>query len=235
MRRYLLANWKAHKTLGEAEAWLETFARSHRLDPHLQVILAPPVPFLIPLWRKLQKMNLSNLALAVQDLSPFPPGAYTGAVAAEMVRDFAEYAIIGHSERRRYFHETHQEIGNKVREAVAAGITPILCLDQPYARAQLAAIEEEDLPGLLIGYGPVEAIGIEAPQSFAKAGAAIAAIRGMAPDTPILFGGSINAKNASEYSALAGSSGLMVGTASLEAEEFAAIGRTLSGGAINPG
>lgn len=235
MRKYLLANWKSHKTLAEAEAWLETFARSHRLDPHLQVILAPPVPLLIPLWHKVQKMNLPNLALAVQDLSPFPLGSYTGGVAAEMVRDFAAYAIVGHSERRRYFHETHQEIGNKVREALGAGITPILCLDEPYARAQLAAIEEADLPRLLIGYGPVEAIGIETPQSFAKAAAAIAAIRVMAPDTPMLYGGSINRTNAAQYAALPGSSGLMVGTASLDAEEFVAIEAALSGGATNPG
>ena len=228
MRSYLLANWKSHKTLAEAEAWLEKFSRSHHPDPQLQIIIAPPAPFLVPLWQKLQTMALANVALAMQDLSPFPLGSYTGGVAAAMVRDFAEYAIVGHSERRRYFHETHQEIANKVGEAIGAGIKPIVCLDLPYAREQLAAMEEQDLAQLIIGYGPVEAAGIEAPQSFAKATEAIAAIRAMAPDTPILYGGSINAKNAGEYRTLAGISGLMVGTASLEPEEFSAIGRVLA-------
>lgn len=228
MRNYLLANWKSHKTLTEAEAWLEKFSRGHHPDPQLQIIIAPPAPFLIPLWRKLQTMDLANVALAMQDLSPFPLGSYTGGVAAAMVRDFAEYAIVGHSERRRYFHETHQEIANKASEAIGAGIKPIVCLDLPHAREQLAAMEEQDLAQLIIGYGPVEAVGIDLPQSFAKASEAIAAIRAMAPDTPILYGGSINTKNAGEYRTLAGISGLMVGTASLEPEEFAAIGRALS-------
>lgn len=228
MRSYLLANWKSHKTLAEAEAWLEKFSRSHHPDPQLQIIIAPPAPFLIPLWQKLQTMALANVALAMQDLSPFPLGSYTGEVAAAMVRDFAEYAIVGHSERRRYFHETHQEIANKVSEAIGAGIKPIVCLDLPYAREQLAAMEEKDLAQLIIGYGPVEAVGIAQPQSFAKASEAIAAIRAMAPDTPILYGGSLNTKNAGEYRTLAGISGLMVGTASLEPEEFAAITRALS-------
>lgn len=228
MRSYLLANWKSHKTLAEAEAWLEKFSRSPHPDPQLQIIIAPPAPFLVPLWQKLQTMGLANVALAMQDLSPFPLGSYTGEVAAAMVRDFAEYAIVGHSERRRYFHETHQEVANKVGEAIAAGIKPIVCLDLPYAREQLAAMEEQDLAQLIIGYGPVEAVGIDLPQSFAKAGEAVAALRALAPGTPILYGGSINTKNVGEYRTLAGISGLMVGTASLEPEEFAAIGRALS-------
>ena len=144
MRSYLLANWKSHKTLAEAEAWLEKFSRSHRPDPQLQAIIAPPAPFLVPLWQKLQAMALANVALAAQDLSPFPLGSYTGGVAAAMVRDFAEYAIVGHAERRRYFHETHREVANKVGEAIAAGIKPVVCVELPYAREQLAAREEKE-------------------------------------------------------------------------------------------
>lgn len=228
MSRYLLANWKSHKTITDAGTWLEKFCRIHQADPQLQVIIAPPAPFLVPMWHKLQQLNVSNIALAVQDLSPFPLGSYTGGVAAEMVRDFAEYAILGHSERRRYFHETHQEIANKVSEAVAAGMRPIVCVDQPYAREQLAAINDDDTKELIIGYGPVEAVGIDIPQSPGKASNAIAEIRAIAPGKQILYGGSINKSNAHDYSMLAGISGLMVGTASLDPEEFADIGRTLS-------
>ena len=226
--RYLLANWKSNKTISEAEVWFEKFCHSYHPDPQLQVIIAPPVPFLVPMWLKLQKINAPNLALAIQDLSPFPLGSYTGGVAAEMVRDFAEYAILGHAEWRRYFHETHQEIANKVSEAVAAGIKPIVCVDRPYAREQLAAINEEDAEGLIIGYGPVEAAGIDIPQTPGKAIEAIAEIQTIAPGKPILYGGSVNKDNAGDYINLAGIGGLMVGTASLAPEEFADIGRNIS-------
>jgi len=227
MSKYLLANWKSHKTLAEAEAWLEKFI-SNRHDPGLQVIIAPPMPFLVPMWQILQGIKVPNLALAVQDLLPFPLGSYTGGVAARMVSDFAEYAILGHSERRRYFHETSQEIANKISEAVAAGIKPIVCVDLPYAREQLSTINEDDSDELIIGYGPVEAIGIDVPQPPDKARAAIAEIRVLAPRRPILYGGSINKDNAADYATLPGVSGLMVGTASLDPDEFATIGSNIS-------
>jgi triosephosphate isomerase len=223
MTRYVLANWKSHKTLAEAESWLSEFLRLYRPAPQLQVIIAPAAIYLAPLRRLLQKHGTPPLALAIQDLSPFPLGSYTGAVAAAIVRDLVEFAILGHSERRRYFDETNQDVANKVSEAGAAGIQPIVCVDEPYAMAQLAAIDEEALPGLLIGYGPVEAIGIATPQSPEMVRQAIAEIQALAPDAPILYGGSINAGNAAEYLNLAGVAGLMVGTASLDVEEFARI------------
>jgi triosephosphate isomerase len=228
MSRYLLANWKSNKTISEAEAWLERFCHIHHPDPQLKVIIAPPVPFLAPMWLKLQKIKAPNLALAIQDLSPFPSGSYTGGVAAEMVCDFVEYAILGHAERRRYFHETNQEIANKVSEAVAVGIKPIVCVDHPYARGQLAAIDEADADGLIIGYGPVEAVGIDVPQAPAKVIEAIAEIQTIAPGKPILYGGSVNKDNVGDYIKLDGVSGVMVGTASLDPEEFASIGRKIS-------
>ena len=228
MTKYVLANWKAYKTLSEAETWLETFCRIHTPDPAVKVILAPPAVFLVPLHEILQKRGAAHLSLAAQDLSPFPLGSYTGAVSAEMVRDLVEYAIVGHSERRRYFHETHQEIANKVSEAHTAKITPILCVDRPYARAQLAAVDEADTGDLIIGYGPVEAIGIDIPQSPETVTKGIREIQSLAPEKPILYGGSVNAENAGTYMKLDGVSGLMAGSASLDAEEFARICETVS-------
>lgn len=163
MTKYILANWKSHKTVAEAESWLQEFLRFYRPAPQLKVIIAPAAIHLAPLDLLLKKQGDPSLALAIQDLSPFPPGSYTGAVAATMVRDLVDFAILGHSERRRYFHDTNQQVANKVSEARVAGIQPIVCVDEPYARAQLAAMTEKDLEGLLLGYGPVEAIGIDTP------------------------------------------------------------------------
>jgi triosephosphate isomerase len=223
MARYVVANWKSYKTMAEVEKWLETFTNLYRPDPLVEVIIAPSFVHLAPLWRLLQEQNPGRLTLAVQDLSPFPLGAYTGAVAAEMVRDMVGYAIVGHAERRRYFHETNQDIANKVSEAAAARIKAILCVDRPYAHAQLAAINEADIGELLIGFGPVEAIGIAVAQAPEKAASALREIQALMPDNPILYGGSINAANAGTYMKLEGVQGLMVGTASLDATEFALI------------
>ncbi|HIJ78252.1 MAG: triose-phosphate isomerase [Desulfobulbaceae bacterium] len=223
MTKYLLANWKSHKSLAQAESWLHEFSRLYRPTEGLKVIIAPAMVHLAPLRQLLNNPAMPELALASQDLSPFPLGSYTGAVAAEMVRGLVDFAILGHSERRRYFHETNQDVANKVSEARAAAIQPIVCLDRPYARAQLAALDEADLKGLLIGYGPVEAIGVDIPPSPEKVGKVIAELQAMAPDAAILYGGSITAENAADYLGLAGVAGLMVGTASLAAEEFARI------------
>ena len=223
MSIYILANWKSHKTMSEALAWFDTFCRLYRPQPGLEVIVAPPVPYLIPLSHQLHHYEKDNLSLAIQDLSPFPLGAYTGAVAASMVSDVVGYAILGHVERRRYFHETNQDVANKAAEATAAGIKPIVCFDRPHARSQIAALHEESLADLMIGYRPVEAIGIDIPQSPAAAGEVVRQICEIAPDKPILYGGSLNAANALTYLKIEGVAGLMVGTASLDAEEFARI------------
>ena len=222
-KRYAVANWKSHKTTAEAEQWLTAFLAAHRPDPNLQVIIAPSFVALAPMQRQLAESGATHIALAAQDLSPFPSGAYTGAVTATMLKGLADYAFVGHSERRRYFHETHQEIANKVAEAVSAGITPILCLDRPYAAAQLAALADTDAEKVLIGYGPVEAIGIDMPQTVQQVSEAVQEIRARLPERPILYGGSVNGENAAGYMRIEGISGVMAGSASLDPEEFARI------------
>ncbi|MBU0480743.1 MAG: triose-phosphate isomerase [Proteobacteria bacterium] len=221
---YLLANWKSHKTMAQTENWLNEFSRLYHPVPQLKVILAPPMVYLAPIMRMIRNQGgIHHLSLATQDLSPFPLGSYTGAIAAEMVQGMVDFAILGHSERRRYFHETNQDIANKVNQAVAADIQPIVCIDQPYARAQLAAMDEGDLNKLIIGYGPVEAIGIDRAHSVAEVRLGVREIQSLAPQAPILYGGSVNGENAADYLGIAGVSGLMVGTASLDVEEFVRI------------
>ena len=222
-KRYLVANWKSHKTTTEAEKWLVTFLKTYQPDPQLEVIIAPSFISLAPLKRLLANQGATQIALAAQDLSPFPMGAYTGAVSAAMVRDLVDYAFVGHAERRRYFHETHQEIANKVTEAVTVGITPILCLDQPYAAAQLAALTECDVEKIIIGYGPVEAIGIDIPQSVKQVSEAVQEIQARLPNRPVLYGGSLNRANAAKYMQIDGISGVMAGSASLDPLDFAQI------------
>lgn len=228
MARYVIANWKAYKNRAEAHKWMETFLSLYRDSPGVKVILAPPFIYLESLLEKVKEAKCENLHLAVQDISPYPLGAYTGSVAPDMVRGLAEYAITGHAERRRYFRETNQEIANKVRGTVEAGINPILCMDRDYIRAQLAALDEDDIDKLIIGYCPSRYVGLDIPQDQSEAGAAVKDIRQAAPSIPVLYGGSVRAGNAADCIRIAGVSGLMVGSGCLDPEEFAAICKTVA-------
>ncbi len=229
MTRYVLANWKAYKNKAEAEKWMRTFLHICPVSPGTRMIVAPPFVYLESMSEKIRQSDCKNLHLAAQDISPFPPGAYTGAVAADMIKDAAEYAIVGHAERKRYFHETDQEVANKVREAVDAGIQPILCVDREYARARIAALDEDDLDKVVIGYGPAGFIGRDVSQDLEEAGVAVGEIQKMAPSCPILYGGSIRAGNAADYLQIKGIAGLMVSSGALDPEEFAVICRIAAG------
>jgi triosephosphate isomerase len=114
-------------------------------------------------------------------------------------------------------------VANKVHEAVTAGITPILCVDQSYARAQFAALSDHELARSIIGYGPVEAVGVDIAPAPERIRVAVAKLQAMAPDSPILYGGSVSAVSAGDYMQIAGLAGLMTATASLDPQEFAAI------------
>lgn len=227
MSRYVVANWKSHKTLAQASQWLSRFLKVHTPQANLTVIVAPAMPFLFPLHQFLDD-NKSGVVLAAQDISSFPFGSYTGAVAAEMLEGVVSYALVGHSERRRWFHETHHDVANKAREALAVGMTPIVCVDQPYALAQLAALTDTEVKASIIGYGPVEAVGVAIAPAPERIKAALAEIMAIAPDSPILYGGSVNGKNAGAYMKISGLAGLMVATASLQPEEFADICRQVA-------
>ncbi|MFP3983701.1 MAG: triose-phosphate isomerase [Desulfurivibrionaceae bacterium] len=228
MTRYVIANWKAYKNRAEAHKWIETFLSLYRASPGVKVILAPPFIYLESLLKKIKEAECENLHLAVQDISPYPLGAYTGSVAADMVRGLAEYAVTGHAERRRYFHETNQEIANKIRAALDAEINPVLCVDRDNIRTQLAALDEDDIDKLIIGYCPSSYIGLDTPQDHSKAGAVVKDIRRAAPFNPILYGGSVRAANAADCIRIAEVSGLMVGSGCLDPEEFAAICNTVA-------
>ena len=96
MKKYVIGNWKCNKGSDEAHNWFAEFARRYRPVEGLQIIVAPSFICLQSLSQYVKTLGLANLSLAAQDISPFPRGSYTGAVAADMVKDLVEYVIIGH-------------------------------------------------------------------------------------------------------------------------------------------
>ncbi len=223
MKKYVIGNWKSNKGKKAAQEWFAEFADLYRPVDGLEVIVAPSFICLCSLSEYVQALGLKQVFLAAQDVSPFPKGSYTGAVAADMFKGMVDYVIIGHSERRRYFHETSQDIANKMTETVDAGLTPIVCIDQPYAMSQLTALNDIDCDDLLIAYGPTEATTARIPESPDRVVEAAKFISQVHPKTPVVYGGSLFPDNVDEYVALPQLSGVFVGESSLDAQKFAAI------------
>ena len=221
--KYIIGNWKSNKSLKSAQKWFAKFADLYKPADGLEVIVAPPFICLCSLSEYVQSLGLKNVSLAAQDVSPFPKGSYTGAVAADMVREMVDYVIIGHSERRRYFRETSQDTANKMAETVAAGLKPIVCIDQPYAMSQLTALNDIDCQELLIAYGPTEATMVRIPEQVERVAEAARFISQIQANRPVLYGGSLMVENVDEYVTIPELSGLFVGQSSLDAESFATI------------
>jgi triosephosphate isomerase len=223
MKRYIIANWKCHKTADEGQRWLDRFAGLYRPQPEVLVVVAPTLLSLGTLAAHVDRLGLKNFALAAQDVSPFPRGGYTGAVAADMVTGLARYVIIGHSERRRYFHETSIDVVNKVTEAADARLIPIVCVDGSHALAQLGALEDIECEELLVAYTPVEASSSTLPESPARVSEAVGHIRQMFSHRLVIYGGGLLPGNVDKYLRIPGLSGLLVGESSLDPDAFADI------------
>lgn len=220
MKRYVIANWKCHKSSEEGCRWLDVFAGLYRPCSNVEVVIAPTFIALEKVASHLGVLALTNVHLAAQDISPFPKGSYTGAIAADMLKGMANFVILGHSERRRYFHETIQDVANKACEAVDAGLTPIVCVDSSYALSQLATLVDIDSKNILIAYTPVDALNFNIPESSEKVEASVGHISQMYPDWPVVYGGALGVRNVKSYLSLNALAGIFVGSASLEPKTF---------------
>jgi len=212
---FIIANWKSHKNAEETKEWMEKFTvhSSQFSVDHKEVIICPPFTMLSLL--KSYLLNLKSIKIGSQNISPFEEGAYTGEITAKQVADFAEYAIIGHSERRTNFFEDEEMLSKKIVLALANKLTPIFCVQS----AQTAIPQGVSV----VAYEPVFAIGsghADTPESADKVAAEIKE-KNKIPF--VLYGGSVEGKNVNSFTQMAHIDGVLVGGASLDVEKFAEI------------
>lgn len=220
MKKYLVCNWKCHKSTKAGKEWFDGFAAEYRVHPEIEVIVAPGFISLESLAAHKKMLNLESVFLAAQDVSPFPRGSYTGAVAADMIRGLAQYVIVGHSERIRYFHETVQDVLNKIAEAADFQLIPIVCLNSREDLLNLRSLLDIDCEKMIIAYTPVDALNFKIPEDPTRVSETVAEIAEIYPDRPIIYGGALYPGNVEQYLQLKELSGLFVGSAGLEVKSL---------------
>jgi triosephosphate isomerase len=219
MSKLIIANWKSNKTRHGLEEWWDAFITVYSPSEGNLVAIAPPATLLSEL-RQFTK-PIETLQLAAQDVSPYPMGSYTGAVNAQQLQEFGvKYVLVGHSERRRHFHESHEDVARKVREVCNAGMTPVLCLDKEYIAQQAAALGGDLSSASVVAYEPLSAIGSGKNEDVGSVQEVITQIRQVfGQDTPVIYGGSVTTENVGEYALVC--DGVLVGGASLDGQQFA--------------
>ncbi len=228
---FIVGNWKSYKTLSDAIAWLEKFKElAPAFTPEeKEVIICPPFPFLTEMKAYIESNNLP-LKLGVQDISPFEEGAYTGAIFARQVKGIVTHALVGHSERRKYFHETDADVLAKLKQLLAQEITPVLCISDMkqlefYMKEDDVLVSNADKiifvyepPSAISGGGAFHAVD---PKDIDVNTAAIGKMIGK--DVVTIYGGSVNPDNASTIFGLEHVTGGLPGQASLDVEKFVSI------------
>ena len=243
---FICGNWKLNKTIGEAQASARELANLVGVvRDRVEIAVAPTFTALHAVAKQLQG---TNVGVAAQTLYWMGEGAFTGEVSAEMIKDAgARYAIIGHSERRQFFHETDETVNKRLAAALKASLVPIVCVGETLqereagqtlpvverqVRGALAGFGAVDLGTLVIAYEPVWAIGTGKTATSAQAQEVHGAIRGLlnallgaevAQTLRIQYGGSVKPGNIAELMAKPDVDGALVGGASLQAADFASI------------
>jgi triosephosphate isomerase (TIM) len=241
MRKLIAGNWKMNGSLGANEALLAVLAQGLASKPACDVAVCVPAAY----FSQVQLLKNDVIELGSQDVSAFSAGAYTGEISAAMLKDFhVRYAIVGHSERRQYHGETDVLIADKAKAALAAGVTPIVCVGETLAereagrteevvKRQLAAVIHTNghcISEVVVAYEPIWAIGTGKTASPLEAQAVHAVLRAQlkaATDQfakiKIVYGGSMNAANAASLLAQPDINGGLIGGASLKAADFLSI------------
>lgn len=207
---WIIANWKANKNISEALEWISVVGPRIPKQENLKIVVCPTFISLEQVAKEIKVGNY-NLILGSQDLSVFETGAYTGEVPAALLSELVSISLLGHSERRKNFNETDEVVASKVRQAIEANIIPLVCVQG----------EQTPIPAdcKLVAYEPVWAIGTGVSDTPANANEMAKNLK-QKTDLEILYGGSVSSENVKDFVNQEFLSGVLVGNASLEAQEF---------------
>lgn len=235
MKTLIIANWKENPTTQqEAKELFELVKKGVKGIKHAEVVICPPFVYL-PLF--------SGITLGAQNVSYEEKGAFTGEVSSLMLKDLkVTYVIVGHSEARKYLNETDEIVNKKIKEVLAVKLKPILCIGENTGEDKQQVLERQLMDGLrevinhkseilnvVIAYEPIWAVGTGNNCSVEETKKSVLLIReiiaklyneSVAKNVMVLYGGSVNSQNSGEYIKNGGVDGLLVGRASLNAEEF---------------
>src|SRR3989344_3188420 len=176
-KRFIAGNWKSNKTSDEARIWMDQVN-----IPASDATIVVCAPFtLLPILSSSKKQSTLSIQLGAQNLSPFAEGAYTGEVSARQIKEFAEWVIIGHSERRKYFGETDEILAQKVLRAKESGLKVIYCVPD----------DTTTVPGgvEVVAYEPVWAIGTGKTDTPENANSVVASIKSKTKVGMCIYGG----------------------------------------------
>jgi triosephosphate isomerase len=240
----IAGNWKMHKTVAEAEQFIQALLPRVSDADGVDVAICPAFLALAPM---VDSTRGSRVQVYAQNMHQLDSGAYTGEVSAPMLAEVGVHGVVlGHSERRQHFGETDKALAMKVPAALAAGLLPVLCVGETeeerergdterklrhQVQEDLAKVPTEQLGDIVIAYEPIWAIGTGVVATAEQAQDACGFVRALVADrsreqsdrTRVLYGGSVKPDNAAELLALPDIDGALVGGASLDAQSFATI------------
>lgn len=243
MRKPVIAgNWKMNKTVEETRLLVYELSIGLRDIKNVERIIFPPY---ISILAAAAILEGTNIGLGAQNLHWEEKGAFTGEISAQMIAEYCQYVLIGHSERRTYFGESDEVVNKKIFAAITHNLIPIVCIGETLAEKEahqtekvlirqiqqgLKDVEKKFAPALIIAYEPVWAIGTGKASSGENASNVIRDIirpvlkdvfdQEVAQSIRVLYGGSVTAPNAAEFFNYEDIDGALVGGASLKAEEF---------------
>lgn len=214
----IVGNWKSNKRTSEAESWVASFAELIKPErdklKEMTIIIAPSFTALSTMKQAIKTYEVPIL-LASQNISPFGMGAYTGEVNATEIKELADYVIIGHSERRKYFAEDDVVLERKVDQAKSAGLKVIYCVPDANTRVPTGVD--------IVGYEPVWAIGTGRTDTPDNANAVVKTIKERTGASITVYGGSVVSENVASFVSTETIDGVLPGGASMDPQKFVSL------------